>query len=278
MRISITAMAAEVKSVLRGFESQVPFAAARAINQTALDAQDAQRKHQHVVFTFRRPASQNFGDKAVKLKPFATKARLEAVIAMDGPAGASKDDLFTKFERGGKKRSRKPGGRLAIPNIREARTSRSDNSRRNKRPKDFNFTEVVPRGGGFKGHVARQANRNGRVRVFRGKGRTFMIQNPDGTGGIFLRMGRRSGGKRKKGGRARLASNLSTRKVFDTNIQTLYRFTKEAPIDNRLQFETTITGSVRAVFKRHFEVQLGEAIKTSKERSAAHRARRRAAQ
>ncbi|MDB4947448.1 MAG: hypothetical protein JWM27_97 [Gemmatimonadetes bacterium] len=238
--IRVDADIAQVMRAFEGFEDQIPFAVSKAINRVAVDAQKAQVAHQRAIFTVRRTA---WVDKAVKVKPFATKTRLQATISIDPPGGKKRADILSKFEAAGVKRSTKAGGRLAVS---ESRISRSDNGGgRQKRPRDFKLVEVVP------------------GTIYRGPGRVFMIRQPDGTGGIFKRVGKKATKKRAGAGR-RLVSDIGSRMVRDANVVTLYRFTPSAKIDNRLHFEATVGGSIRATFLRHFEAELTEAIRTAK--------------
>lgn len=105
---------------------QVPFALSRALNQTALDFQEAERVRMRTVFTLRR---QSFDEKqGVKiLGGFARKNRLTVTIGQDPKA-----DFFAKFEAGGEKRSL-IGGNIAIPV--DARRNKSDIIAASQRPK-----------------------------------------------------------------------------------------------------------------------------------------------
>jgi hypothetical protein len=89
-------------------QSQVPFALAKAINQTGLDFQVAERERMALIFTERRP---DFIEKqGVKLiGGFATKGKPFVTFGVDPKA-----DFLTKFEIGGIK-SPRTGQFLAIP-------------------------------------------------------------------------------------------------------------------------------------------------------------------
>jgi len=168
---------------------QIPFATSRAINKTALDVQVAMRTHMHSVFTVRRPG---YIDKAVKIKPFATKNSPTAVIAIDPPG--ERDDILEKFEQGGEKRP-VSGQRLAVPV--DARRSKRGIVTAADRIKAMNFK---PHG--------RSGN------VFVGDRNTIMIKKPGGRGVILRRVGR------GKNARARVLYVLQPR----VRIKALLRF------------------------------------------------------
>ncbi len=144
-----------------GLARQHGFAVMLAINDTAKDVQRVQRAHQRQVFTVRRP---RWVDLAVKIKPRATKSKLEAKVSIDPPGGQKRADIITKFEPGGIKRPR-DGGHIAIP-VQAKRTKAGVVSRRS-RPKSFKFKRVG--------------------RSIRGERRTFVVPHV----GIFQRVGRR---------------------------------------------------------------------------------------
>lgn len=148
----------------RLFADQVPFATSVALNETAKDFQKVQREHQYKIFEVRR---KTWLDRAVKIKPFATKRSLEAVVKID-PAGDDRADIITKFEDQRRKRPLS-GSRLAIPD--EARRAKSGVVRRSQMPSAFDFQ---PHGGD----------------VAIGLQRTISIQRPGGRGVILQRVGR----------------------------------------------------------------------------------------
>lgn len=117
---------------LRSMKDQVPFATSLAINDVAKQGQAKQRERMltpgEVFANIRRPS---FIKLAVKLKPQARKNSLRAVVAID-PPGGQKNDVFSKFEKGGR-HTASDGGRLAIPTS-TVRPSRSEIVPRRKRP------------------------------------------------------------------------------------------------------------------------------------------------
>lgn len=98
--------------LLKNWPGQARFATSLAINKTLERAQADERKHMHSVFTIR---NRRFMDYAVKLKPKATKSRLEGILRIDPPGGQARADVITKFEEGGTKRPTHGRQHLAIP-------------------------------------------------------------------------------------------------------------------------------------------------------------------
>lgn len=219
--------------LLKGYERQIPFATSLAINNTAKDFQTAERTQLLRAFDVRR---KQWVERNVKIKPFSTKRRLEARIGIVSPGAGERSDILSKFEKGGMKRPTKRQA-LAIPD--RAQRTRAGVISRAARPRAFRFRLWgVGKGG---------------VRVYRGKKRTFMIQYPDGTGGIYQRVGRRS--KRRY---ARVSGSENTR---DTGIRTLFRFTSQARIDERLEFVSIGQRTVHARFGPNFHEALERAMR-----------------
>ncbi len=217
-----------------GTARQLPYALKVSINDTAKDFQRVETRQIMKVFTIRR---RTFAQRAVKIKPFATKQRLEAKVSIDPPGGQARADIFAKFETPSTKRPRS-GSRLAVP--KEVRRTKTGIISRAKRPRSFQFQQVG--------------------KALRGKQRTFMIRLPGGRGGIYQRIGPRG---RKRGGRA-MASSISTRRQFDTRIRTLFRFTPQARIDDRLEFVDTGKKTVRAEFPKNFHQAFKKALATAR--------------
>lgn len=223
--ISIKVDATATRSALRSlFADQLPFATMRAINETAKQFQEEQRRGMQQRFTVRRP---QFVLRAVKISPFATKQRLEARIAIDPPGGQARADILTKFEEGGTKTPR-TGARIAIPD--QARRTKAGVVSRTQRPSAFDFQP----------HGTFVFSRSARVMV--GKRRTVLIRQPGGRGVILQRVGR---------GRA-------------SELRALYVFRPHVPIDQLLEFEETAFRVVRERWSENFEAAFARAIATAK--------------
>ena len=217
----------ETRRVLGAFHRQLPFATAKAINDTAKDFQRAQLARMGTAFTVR---SRTFIPRSVKIKPFARKTTLEATVAVAPPGGTRTADILVKFERGGVKRPR-TGGHLVIPV--DARRTQRGIVRKDQRPRALHFRKVG--------------------RAFRGDRRTFLIPGV----GIFQRTGRRGAGRR-------LASYIRTRRVRDQNIRMLFSMTRSAPIRKQLRFISTARKIIPRVFPGHLRTQLRRAIATAR--------------
>jgi len=160
MKITIDHNAHEISAnLVRAFAREVPFATSRAINTVVKKAQGTQREGMRKRFTIRRPA---FFERAVKIKPFATKQTLEATITIDPPGGQARADILIKFEEGGQKTAR--SGQLAVPV--QARPSKTAMIPAKLRPRALNL-----RGSG---------------RVLRGDQGTFLIRGEGGEGGTIF--------------------------------------------------------------------------------------------
>lgn len=77
------------------WSDQLPWATAKAINDSALGGQRIQREHQRKIFTVRRP---QFVDRAVKIAQFAKKETPEARMRVEPPGGQARADVLAKFE------------------------------------------------------------------------------------------------------------------------------------------------------------------------------------
>lgn len=129
------------------FAEQMPFATAKALNDTAKDFQKAQRSRLDRIFTLRQKL---FAERAIKIKPFASKDSLEARISVDAPGG--KSDVFAKFETDTVKDPL--DGSVAVPTEHVPRTA-SGIVRKNWRPKrvlDRTFQEP------FRAFLAKRGN------------------------------------------------------------------------------------------------------------------------
>lgn len=241
MKITVSADTAGIRKALRTlYADQMPYAMSLAINETAKQAQGKQRAGMYARFTVRR---QSWVERSIKIGTFAKKTSLQADVRVETPGDPSRSDILTQHEDGGTKTPK--GQHLAIPD--DVRKSETQVIPRNKRPRAFNFK---PAGGSS--------------RVFIGDARTFMIKNPDGTGGIYQRTGRkgriRKDGTRGKGAGRRLASDVESRSVRDLNIRTLYRFRPRATIDPRLEFEETVVGEVKLRINENVRAGFAKAL------------------
>lgn len=170
MQIVVESNARDVADwLLRLGRDQIPYATSLAINNVAKSAQRAQVAGMHERFTIRRPS---FARRTVKIKPFATKRSLEAVLWIDPPGDTS--DIWAKFEMGGVKQPR--GTAIAVPE--EARRTKTGVITKRQRPKAFEF---------------RRWGRGAKGAVYRGERRTWMVRTPEGEGAIFQRVGRGPG-------------------------------------------------------------------------------------
>lgn len=221
MRIKVDTNAADVAGLLRRiFHDQVPFATSSAINTTAKQFQKAQRAHQRRVFEVRRPT---FMDRAVKIRPFASKRKLEAVVSIDPPGGAARSDIITKFEQDRRKAPRS-GSRLAIPTHDVPKTA-AGIVRKPFRPASLELKEIGrTRSGG---------------KLSRGKKRTFAVREPGGRGFIAQRIGRRGSGKTR----------------------LLFVFEPEVPIRPELHFHRNAQRTVSTRFPSNFATAFDKAVR-----------------
>lgn len=231
--IRVDSNAAEIKDWMRTlFRDQVPFATSKAINETALKAQRAQREHQSREFTIRR---RSFVQKAVKIKPFSRKSRLFADIQIDPFGGQARADILTKFESDLRKTPIR-GSRIAIP-TKQLRRTGTGIVPPSMRPSALDFK---PHG---RGRVFTGTEKRFKGDVFRGKKRTFMILRPGGRGAIFQRFGRRG----------------------SSEVRTIFTFAPSVDIsDTRLSFIPNVTRVVRDQFDREFVKAFDLAVRTSR--------------
>lgn len=156
MRISLSTNVPTISRLHRAFYAdQVPFANSLALNNLSKQFQADQVRNMNRTFNVRR---RTFVNRAVKIKPFATKRRPYAQIQIEPPGGPSRADILAKFEEGGTKRPRT--SRLAVPD------------------------EVRRTGTGF-------ISKANRPRALERRKRVFAIKRPGGQGGIYQRIGRR---------------------------------------------------------------------------------------
>lgn len=114
-------------------ERHVPFALAKAVNDTALDVQRAQRANLRKKFTLRRP---EWADRSIKMVRFAKKSDPTAVIGIHPPGGDQRADILDKFEDQTEKLPK--AGTIAIPVSRVGLARGSAGVLRNRvRPRDL---------------------------------------------------------------------------------------------------------------------------------------------
>lgn len=150
-------------------DRQLPFATAKALNDTAIDAQENIRGGLFARFHLRR---ETFILRTVKIFPgeFATKDNPRAILRIDPTR-----DLLAKFERGGTKRPRYTRN-IAVP--RDARADVAQVIPKRLRPKSLQLQTV--------------RTATGKTQV-KGRSRTFLIRT-ESFEGIFQRV--RGGGMR----------------------------------------------------------------------------------
>lgn len=154
----------------RLFQDQIPFATSKAINATAVEFQQTQRRGMRDRFTIRRP----WVLQGVKISrgDFARKDRLQARIHID-----QKREFLVIHEPGGIKEPR--GALFAVPDA--ARRTKAGVVSKTIRPRALSFERWG------RGRVAT---------VYRGDKRTFMVV-PHGRlrGGIYQRRGKGKRGR-----------------------------------------------------------------------------------
>jgi hypothetical protein len=133
MQIRVKVDTRQLTRRLGDLARKAPQAIANGINRTAEELQRVQRADQRRSFTVRRPA---FVDKAVKIKPFARRGSLFAIVLIDPPGGQARASILTQHEQGGPKRA-KGGGRVAVPI--DARRNKSDIVQKGQRIRALNL-------------------------------------------------------------------------------------------------------------------------------------------
>jgi hypothetical protein len=149
-------------------ERQIPFAMMKTLNNTAEDVQAEQQEHIARKFTLRRPT---FILNTVKINrgDFATKDNLRAIVRIDPDR-----DVLSKFEDRGQEDGTCS---LAMPSRYPSKPSdlSRTSSPTSSRPRALQLAECVHQ------RIGEDSPK--------GLKRTFMIQKPDGSGGIFQRQG-----------------------------------------------------------------------------------------
>ena len=217
------------------YRDQIPFATSLAINNTAQRFQARQREHMRDVFNVR---NERFVDRSVKIKPFSSKKRLAARVAIDSPG--NRDDILGKFEAGGTK---KPEGRSLLVPRDELRT-KTGRVRARERLKKFDFRRVGP------GRTVFSRKGTG---IFKGRRRTFMIRESGGRGLVFRRTGPGDTGSFQ-------------------GTKLLWVLTPEGDIQPSLDFAKNARKIVEDVFDEEFSKAFDRAIRTAGRRGGRGRA------
>jgi hypothetical protein len=196
---------------------QIPYTAMKAINYTALDVQLAEQEHVARSFTLRRP---EFVMNTVKIQRgnFATKDNLRAIVEIDRDR-----NFLTKFEDG-KDKIPSAAKSIAIPI--EAKRSKMDIVTMANRPKGLMLQTISARSSV----------------VAKGLKRTFLIQSPDGTGGIYQRVGRGVG----------------------STVKLLYSFKPRVPIPKRLGLVDTAKRTFASNWMANWQKAFAEAMLTAR--------------
>src|SRR4051812_46289573 len=120
-------------------ERQLAYAAAGALNDTAVDFQIQEFLHEKDIFTLRRP---DWVQKSNKITHFAKKyeGELYTTVTLSPPGANERSDIVGKFEDQTTKQSRNPGGMVAIPI--NARKGKRDIVVPSQRPCAFNFRQT----------------------------------------------------------------------------------------------------------------------------------------
>lgn len=197
-------------------QRQVPFALSLGINNSVKAGQRAIQERVMRAFIVRRT---QWISQSIKITKFSTKTDLETVLQVDPTR-----NVLGKFEPGGIKTARKPGGTVAVPAA--ARDTPRSVIPAARRPKAFRFQYA---GKGPKGTV------------FKGRDRTFLVKRPGGQGAIFQRVGPGPQG-----------------------IQLLYVLAKRARIPARLQFKQTGLDVIRQRWPREYRAALFRALRTAR--------------
>lgn len=165
--ITITVDGTPAENYLAKTVRQLPFAAAKALNDTAVDVQQAIRHDIADSFTLRQPRWILLG---VKIDQFIKKsaALFEVTVSLDPTR-----NILAKFETGGTKVAHDPMRPIAIPS-RIIRPDRQLLPPRNLYPSSLGLTPRRQIAGGFKLLGKRVVTSRGVVQL-KGKKRTFVL-------------------------------------------------------------------------------------------------------
>lgn len=198
MQVQITTNAADVNRWLAGREKKVRQAASKALSQTILQVQHAERIELNREFTIRKAAFMRNRVKIFRFPKWSEDGGLVAVIGINDKVKGT-PLLLAQFEDGGKK-SPVQGSRVAIPI--------TGGKARPDFKKSVPPSMRIPR-------LDFQKNKGG---IPIGKRRTFILPTAKGEYAVFQRgPGGRSLGK-------------------DKNMSPLYIFRNTVPLKKRMQF------------------------------------------
>lgn len=205
---------------------QIDFATANALNDTAFEFRDAERKGISERMTVRR----EFVVQGIQV-PREGRARRDHLVAE--VEVEAKRDFLAKFEKGGTKRPR-DGHSLAVPE--DARPSPRELIPKRLRPRALQVADGPAQTISFRKNGT---IRRGKVRQ-KGQGlfRTFLIEGM----GIFQRVGRGGG----------------------SSVRLLYAFTPQAQIDPELRFFETARDVFDRSFSKHFQRRFLEALRSAR--------------
>lgn len=210
------------------FESQMPWAVMKALNEVGVTFQADERARIQSEFIVRRPwvlqgVKINRGD-------FATKSKLEVIVRIDPSR-----DFLGKFEFGGMRVPRAGRKALSVP-IAAKRT-----------PQTVIPTALRPKSFHFKGHG----------RVLKGDSGTFLIQRPDGSGVILQRKARSVSLKKRQHG------PLMRGQRRDYRLVTLYVLKPRTRVPPDLHFHQTAQATFAKAFGPAMTKWWNEAVRTA---------------
>lgn len=231
-------------------EKQIPFAVAKALNQTANQAQKAEREHIKKVFKLRASSFVLAGVKIEKADR-ATKQTWAVVIQLKYP----QDRKFLNLHEPGGERTAYRGGRLWQPN------------------KDVFKNKIIGTGNPLHPkNLKLKRNSSGRIQ---GEERAFLIRTKGGKVLVLQRVDRdlTKGSKRKLGklsldnlaggqGPNTKAQKLSISRTGGTRL--LYRLVSKVKLPARLEFVSTVRKTVELNWRTNMHEALAYALKTAR--------------
>lgn len=220
-------------------EAQIPFAAMKALNQTATEFQSDERGVIQRGMTIRRP----WVLQGVKIDrgDFATKQKLSVRVQISPDR-----DFLDKFEEGGTRFPIGSSRSLAVPIA--VRRTKTQVIRRDQAPKSFNFTQAF-------------SSRSSRWTIFKGERGAFILQRPDGSGVLLQRTRRPQLGPSRYGNR-----NLVRRRAYghDPNLVIKWALKPSTPVPRLLHFEETARSSFLSRWPGNFHRWYLEALSTAR--------------